>query len=84
MYRKAKILAIERGISLRTLVIDALASHMDAPDALGESISRGGFFAQRKLLPEYEALMKDGMLAGGSDSTQIISEDRSSRDDALL
>jgi hypothetical protein len=49
MYRKAKILAIERGISLRTLVIDALASHMDAPDALGESISRGGFFAQRKL-----------------------------------
>ena len=83
LYRKAKIRAFERGTSLRALVVDALAREID-PTPAGESSSRPGFFARRKLLPEYEALMKVGALAEGSDSTQAISEDRSSREDALL
>jgi len=83
LYRKAKIRAFERGTSLRALVVDALAREIDSPQA-GESSSGAGFFARRKLLPEYEALMKAGTLAGGSDSTEVISEDRSSREDALL
>ena len=84
LYRKAKIRAFERGTSLRALVVDALAREIDAPQAADEAFSGVGFFARRKLLPEYEALMKAGAPAGGSDSTQVISEDRSSREDALL
>ena len=84
LYRKAKIRAFERGTSLRALVVDAVAREIDPPQAADQSSSGAGFFARRKLLPEYEALMKAGALAGGSDSTQVVSEDRSSREDALL
>ena len=81
LYRKAKVRAFERGTSLRALVVDALAHELEFPQA-GE---RGaGFFAQRKLLPEYEAMMAKGALAGGSDATEVVSDDRSLREDALL
>ena len=36
-------------------------------------------WASRKLLPEYEAMMKAGAFSGGTDSTQIISEMRDDR-----
>jgi len=36
-----------------------------------------------KLRPGYEALQKAGKLKGGTDSTIIISEDRSSRDNSV-
>ena len=36
-------------------------------------------WANRKLLPEYEAMMKTGAFSGGTDSTQIISEERDAR-----
>ena len=84
LYRKAKIRAFELGTSLRSLVVDALAREIESPRTPGKSSSGSGFFARRMVLPEYEALMKAGGLAGGSDSTQVISEDRSAREDALL
>jgi hypothetical protein len=84
LYRKAKIRAFERGTSLRTLVVDALAREIEAPRTPSKSSSGSGFFARRRVLPEYEALMKAGGLAGGADSTQVISEDRSAREDSLL
>ena len=34
------------------------------------------YWKKRKLLPEYEALARSGALSGGTDSTQMISEDR--------
>ena len=34
------------------------------------------YFAQRKLTPAFRKLMESGKLQGGTDSTQIISEDR--------
>ncbi len=34
------------------------------------------YWQKRKLLPEYEALVRSGALSGGTDSTQMISEDR--------
>ncbi|MEI7928456.1 MAG: hypothetical protein WCH40_07900 [Verrucomicrobiales bacterium] len=39
---------------------------------------------RRKLLPAYEAAVKAGAFSGGTDSTPMIPEDRSSRDDAEL
>lgn len=36
-------------------------------------------WAKRKLLPEYEAMLKTGAFSGGTDSTQIISEERDAR-----
>lgn len=37
------------------------------------------YWANRKLLPEYEAALKAGAFSGGTDSTQIISEERDAR-----
>lgn len=34
------------------------------------------YFARRKLTPAFRKLMQSGKLRGGTDSTQIISEDR--------
>jgi len=34
------------------------------------------YFARRKLTPAFRKLMESGKLRGGTDSTQIISEDR--------
>ncbi len=36
-------------------------------------------WANRKLLPEYEAMLARGAFSGGTDSTQIISEERDAR-----
>ena len=36
-------------------------------------------WAKRKLLPEYEAILRSGALSGGPDSTVIISEERDAR-----
>ena len=36
-------------------------------------------WANRKLLPEYEAMLARGAFSGGTDSTQITSEERDAR-----
>jgi antitoxin (DNA-binding transcriptional repressor) of toxin-antitoxin stability system len=36
-------------------------------------------FLTRKLLPSYRRLLDSGRLAGGTDSTQIVSDDRDGR-----
>ena len=36
-------------------------------------------FKQRRILPAYQELLDSGALQGGTDSTQIISEDRDGR-----
>ena len=37
------------------------------------------YWANRKLLPEFEAALKAGAFSGGTDSTQIITEERNAR-----
>jgi plasmid stability protein len=37
------------------------------------------YWQKRPLLPEYEALVRSGALSGGTDSTQMISDDRDGR-----
>lgn len=83
LYKKAKIRAVETGRTLRAIVLEALESELEkAPQVSNEPLK--SYWARRQLLPEYEALLKSGKLSGGTDSTQIISEDRTSREDALL
>lgn len=41
-----------------------------------EEPEQAPYFAHRKLTPAFRRLMKTGKLRGGTDSTQIVSEDR--------
>ena len=82
LYRKAKIRAVETGRTLKELVVVSLEKELDPP----HSVSAPGqsFMERRKLHPAYEAALKAGAYSGGTDSATIVSEDRSSREDALL
>lgn len=82
LYRKAKIRAVETGRTLKDLVLTSLEKEL-APASSGPAPGQS-FLERRKLLPAYEAALKAGAFSGGTDSTVIISEDRSSREDALL
>jgi hypothetical protein len=80
LYRKAKIRAVETGRTLKDLVLTSLEKELDPQD-----IPTGRSFSERrKLRPEFKRLMESGALGGGTDSTIILSEDRSSREDSLL
>ncbi|MBX3731416.1 MAG: hypothetical protein KF791_02340 [Verrucomicrobiae bacterium] len=54
----------------------AIASEEAAPPATSSSQSK---WANRKLLPEYEVMLKNGAFSGGTDSTIALSEDRDAR-----
>ena len=54
----------------------AIASEEAAAPAANGSQSK---WANRKLLPEYEAMLKTGAFSGGTDSTVTLSEDRDAR-----
>lgn len=47
--------------------------------SLASTTSGESKWANRKLLPEYEAMLARGAFSGGTDSTQIISEERDAR-----
>lgn len=81
LYKKAKIRAVEQGQTLKQIVLSSLERDLEAPKSVQEP--RASYWANRRLLPEYEAALKSGALSGGTDSTAIISEDRDSREDAL-
>lgn len=82
LYKKAKIRAVETGRTLKQLVLTSLEKELDPPPSPPEQEPLT--WANRKLLPAYEAALKAGAFSGGTDSTVIVSEDRSSREDALL
>jgi hypothetical protein len=56
------------------LIEVALEAEEKAPSAPGTS-----YWATRKLIPEFEAALNAGAFSGGTDSTQIISEERDAR-----
>ena len=69
--------AHRRSITQETihLIERALAAEPATPPAP----AKGGYWANRKLLPEYKALLESGVLAGGTDSTIGLSEERDAR-----
>lgn len=81
LYKRAKIRAVETGRTLKDLVLTSLEKELDpASPAQPEKPT----WANRKLRPDFEAALKAGAFSGGTDSAVMISEDRSSREDALL
>jgi hypothetical protein len=82
LYKKAKIRAIETGQTLKQIVLTSLTKELEPSSTVPEAGQ--SFMDRRQLLPAYEAALKAGAFSGGTDSSQIVSEDRSSREDALL
>ena len=57
------------------LLEKALAADFSAaPESNGVS-----YWANRRLLPEFEAVLRSGAFRGGTDSTQLISDERDAR-----
>jgi hypothetical protein len=82
LYKKAKIRAIERGQTLKDVLLTSLIKELEPSSAAPEpGLS---FMERRKLLPAYAAALQSGAFSGGTDSTQILSQDRTAREDALL
>ena len=79
LYKRAKIKALERGETLRQVVLAALAHDLDAPGCT----SRKASFAQRRsILPAFavhEAKGSYRVKGGHADITRLISEERDER-----
>jgi phage gpG-like protein len=79
LYRKAKIRAVETGQMLRQIVLTSLKNELETrieePSA--------PHWANRKLRSAFKRLLEGGSLSGGTDFTEIISEDRSARDETI-
>jgi hypothetical protein len=73
LYRKAKMRAVAQRTSLKALVLKALERELLPEQPVPPETP---YFARRKLLPEFKKLMENGVLRGGRDSTEMISEDR--------
>jgi len=82
LYKMAKIRAVEQGQTLRQIVLSSLKHELEHPQTVEEAPT--SYWAKRKLRPGYKAALQAGAFSGGTDSTTIISEDRTSRDEALL
>ena len=79
LFRRAKIAAVERGTSLKSLVMAALEEHLARPVSVPLPPGRPPRWAERRLLPGYRSLLESGSLRGGTDSTRAISEEREGR-----
>jgi hypothetical protein len=69
--------AHRRSITEETVHLLEAALAVEVPGSAAPK--QGSYWAQRRLLPEYEALLKSGALAGGTDSSAAISEERDQR-----
>lgn len=81
LYRKAEIRAVEQSTSLKDLLLRGLERELGEPLEIPRKAS---YWDHRKLRPGYAAALRAGAFTGGTDSTLIVSEDRSSREGALL
>ncbi len=61
LYKKAKIRAVETGQTLRQIVLRSLERELEGPPTVAEAGS--SYWANRKLHPDFERLMKSGALA---------------------
>jgi hypothetical protein len=80
LYKRVKIRAVERGQSLRDLVLTSLERELAEPDRVAEP--QASYWANRKLVPEFARLQAEGAFRpkpGDRDSTDLISEDRDDR-----
>jgi len=81
LYERAHLRAVERGITLKDMMIRALSDSLGIPAAAGKTPAPT-VRDRRKLLPEYEAARRSGALrpsAGERDVTDLISDGRDAR-----
>ena len=82
LHAKLRQIAAAHRRSVTQETIHLLETAIVAEEKATPAASSGpamSYWATRKLLPEYEAALKAGAFSGGTDSTQIISEDRDAR-----
>ena len=80
LYKKVKILAIERGLTLKQFVLTSLEKELTAPTP--QTTVPTTPWANRTLLPEFARLQAAGAFrprSGDRDITELISEDREDR-----
>ena len=81
LYKKVKILAIERGQTLRQIVLTSLEKNLNEPASDKATVP---YFARRKLTPEFAAAEESGLnkLTPGTGSIEDIIADI--KDDVVL
>ena len=81
LYKKVKIRAIERGQTLKQIVLTSLEKNLTDPATATANIP---YFARRKLTPEFAAAEESGLnkLTPGTSSIEDIIADI--KDDVLL
>jgi hypothetical protein len=75
LYKKAKILAVERGQTLKQIVLTSLQKELEEPPTVGEP--KTPYFANRKLVPEFKRLSEAGLMKlspGARSIDEIIDE----------
>lgn len=77
LYKKAKIRAVETGQTLKQIVLTSLEKELEPSISVAEET--GSYWANRKLRPEFKKYWESGSIDSGTDSTQIISEERDAR-----
>jgi hypothetical protein len=80
LYKRVKIRAVERGQSLRDLVLTSLERELALPDRVAEP--QASYWTKRKLVPAFARLLAEGAFRpkpGDRDSTDLISEGRDDR-----
>ena len=81
LYKRAKLRALERGITLKEMMIGALRDSLEIPAATGKTPAPT-VRDRRKLLPEFESARRKGAFrpsASDRDVTDLISDDRDAR-----
>ena len=78
LHAKLKQLAVSyrRSLTQETIYLIEKALSSATPSTAASSDS---YWATRKLIPEFEAALKGGAFSGGTDSTQMLSEERDAR-----
>ena len=72
--------AHRRSLTQETIhLIEKAIAQEEIPARVVSEVPKISYWANRKLLPEWEAALKAGAFSGGTDSTQIISEERDAR-----
>lgn len=80
LLKRVKIRAVERGETLREMVLRSLERDLDAEATSGDRPA--SYWANRKLLPEFARLQAAGAFRpkpGDRDITDLISEERNER-----
>ena len=80
LYKRAKFLAIERGQTLKQIVLTSLERELDTPPSTPPAAKPS--WSNRRLLPGFAAAQKAGFFdpkPGDRDITDLISDDRDGR-----